>query len=87
LEVDGGQLSQVIINLSINADQAMAEGGTLKVQAGNVTVGENDPLSIEAGDYVKVCFEDQGSGIPAEHLTNCSRPLEKMNRICNHINL
>lgn len=74
LEVDVGQLSQVISNLSINADQAMAEGGKLKVQAGNVAVGENDPLSIEAGDYVKVCFEDQGSGIAAEHLTNIFDP-------------
>lgn len=74
VEVDAGQLSQVISNLSINADHAMAEGGKLKVQAGNVKVGENNPLSIEAGDYVKVCFEDQGSGIPAEHLINIFDP-------------
>jgi len=67
-EIDKSQMSQVINNLVINADQAMPEGGTLKVRAENVDVQGKTSLPLKTGRYVKLAFEDQGIGIPPEHL-------------------
>jgi len=65
---DEGQISQVITNLTLNADQAMAGKGTtigLHVACSNVTIPEGDRLPIAAGEYVRVSFKDEGPGIPA----------------------
>jgi signal transduction histidine kinase len=57
---DGGQISQVLHNLVINAVQSMPQGGKLTIRAENL-----DPAP--GGDrYVKVAIADTGSGIPAE---------------------
>ena len=66
MEVDEGQISQVLNNLLINADQAMPGGGIITVLAGNVTVGDEFPLA--KGDYVKITVSDQGIGIPHNFL-------------------
>jgi len=63
VDIDTGQMGQVIQNLVINADQAMPEGGILKISADNVEVSEEDPLPLEAGTYIRVSVEDQGVGI------------------------
>ncbi len=68
VEVDEGQLCQVIQNLVINAYQAMPSGGTIKISVGNVIVGEDDELPLEPGKYIKISVRDQGKGIPHEHL-------------------
>ncbi|MEW6379615.1 MAG: PAS domain S-box protein [bacterium] len=76
VEVDTGQISQVINNLVINAKQAMPDGGIVRVTAENVTMGpgsEND-TPLLAGKYIRISVEDQGSGIPAEHLQNIFDP-------------
>jgi PAS domain S-box-containing protein len=65
-EVDESQISQVINNLLINADQAMPAGGTITVQAENVVVGDEVPLP--KGRYVKITVTDQGIGIPSNYL-------------------
>jgi PAS domain S-box-containing protein len=68
-EIDEGQINQVINNLVINADQAMPEGGIIKVSAENIKM---DPRlhhhSLQPGDYVKITITDQGVGIPEEIL-------------------
>jgi two-component system, cell cycle sensor histidine kinase and response regulator CckA len=74
VEVDGGQISQVISNIVINADQAMPRGGIIKVNAENTTVGENVLSSIQRGRYVKITIEDQGIGIPKEYLPKIFDP-------------
>lgn len=74
LEIDVGQFTQVINNLVINADQAMSEGGIIKIRAENVTVAENQVLPIKAGDYVKISIADQGLGIPEENLQKIFDP-------------
>jgi PAS domain S-box-containing protein len=75
VEVDEGQLSQVINNMVINADQAMPQGGVVRVRAENVTISAADALPLEKGErYVKISVEDQGIGIPEEHLPKVFDP-------------
>ena len=67
VEVDVGQISQVINNIVINANQAMPEGGTIEVAAGNLTIDENYSLPLKTGEYIRVSFKDQGIGIPEKY--------------------
>ena len=67
-EIDEGQISEVINNLVINANQAMPEGGVIKILAENVYVGKGDVLPIKEGKYVKIVIEDNGIGIPGGYL-------------------
>ena len=68
VEVDEGQMSQVINNMIINADQAMPDGGTVTVRATNVTLGAEEGHSLKEGRYLNIAIEDKGTGIAAEHL-------------------
>jgi signal transduction histidine kinase/CheY-like chemotaxis protein/PAS domain-containing protein len=63
VEIDTGQIGQVIQNLVINADQAMPGGGTLEVSADNIEITEDDDLPLRAGTYVRVSVADQGTGM------------------------
>lgn len=65
---DAGQISQVINNLIINADQAMPQGGDIEVLARNVTIGPKENTSLPAGEYVRIDVRDCGVGIPSENL-------------------
>jgi len=73
VKVDTGQMQQVFSNLTINADQAMPEGGHLYVILENVEV--DDPtLNLAPGRYVKAAIRDEGSGIDREHLDKIFDP-------------
>jgi PAS domain S-box-containing protein len=74
VDVDEAQMSQVISNLIINADQSMPQGGTIRLQAENITVSANDPLSRRPGQYVQITIQDQGTGIPPDHLPKIFDP-------------
>ncbi|MFX1519953.1 MAG: PAS domain S-box protein [Promethearchaeota archaeon] len=74
VDIDEGQVSQVINNLIINADQAMPEGGIIKVSAENVTVGRDDGMPLQEGNYVKIILQDQGIGIPKDQLSKIFDP-------------
>lgn len=74
VEADEGQMSQVINNLIINADQAMPEGGKICVTIENLTVGPKDILTVKEGRYVKLCIEDHGIGIAELHLQKIFDP-------------
>lgn len=63
LEVDKGQIQQVFSNLTINAKQAMAQGGHLYVTMQNATVAAGEIADLAAGNYVKVVIRDEGEGI------------------------
>jgi PAS domain S-box-containing protein len=65
--VDRSQISQVIENLVVNAQQAMPDGGVLRITACNFDVDERMGLQLTAGRYVRLSFEDDGPGIaPAD---------------------
>jgi PAS domain S-box-containing protein len=74
VEVDRGQISQVIQNLVFNADQAMPLGGVIKVKAKNVKVDEQDSLPLSPGDYVNLSVADMGCGIPQKNLKKIFDP-------------
>jgi two-component system, cell cycle sensor histidine kinase and response regulator CckA len=76
-KVDQGQLEQVIINLAVNARDAMPGGGTLTIRTSNVT--QAGPLrrnheTMPAGNYVLIEVLDTGIGIPKENLARIFEP-------------
>jgi CheY-like chemotaxis protein len=73
-EIDEGQISQVINNLVINADQSMPDGGTITVEAENIDIGPGDGLPLQHGEYIKIAIRDTGSGIPAADLPKIFDP-------------
>ncbi|MBI5571639.1 MAG: response regulator [Desulfomonile tiedjei] len=74
VQIDEGQISQVVNNLVINAAQAMADGGTITVQAENVTVEKDPSRTLRKGKYVKVSITDRGVGILNEHMRKIFDP-------------
>lgn len=74
VEIDCGQISQVIHNIIINAQQAMPDGGTIHVFAQNLELNGCNGLSLKPGRYVKISIHDQGRGIPREHLSKIFDP-------------
>ncbi len=65
---DRTQISQVISNLVINAQQAMPGGGRIELSAANITFGNLEHSSLQAGCYVRISVCDNGCGIPHESL-------------------
>jgi len=73
-DVDEGQMSRVVGNLAINADQAMPDGGVVSVRCANVTLDDGDPIPLAPGKYVRFSMQDRGSGIGAEDLRRVFDP-------------
>ncbi len=71
VEVDEGQISQVIHNLIINADNATPNGGTITVEAGNLDEGASPLTGCKC---VMITIKDHGVGIPEEHLQRIFDP-------------
>jgi signal transduction histidine kinase/DNA-binding response OmpR family regulator len=73
--VDPTQIELVVLNLAINARDAMEVGGRLTVETSNVTLGAAQrPQEPPAGDYVMIAVGDTGSGMPPEVLAKCFEP-------------
>lgn len=77
LKIDQGQLEQVIINLAVNARDAMSDSGRLEMRSS--MIDENDPLMerydiVVPGDYILVEVIDTGCGIPADILEKIYEP-------------
>lgn len=72
---DPSQIELVLLNLAINARDAMPVGGTIRVETGNVTLGPaSRPEEPAAGDYVVVSVADAGSGIAPDILDRVFEP-------------
>ncbi len=74
VEIDKGQISEVISNLIINADQAMPEGGVIRVTVENTVINLDEIPSLPEGRYVTVTISDKGIGIPAKQLEKIFDP-------------
>jgi two-component system cell cycle sensor histidine kinase/response regulator CckA len=77
VKADLSQFEQVIVNLSINARDAMPDGGKLTVRASNITQSDTSKFegwSLPAGDYVLVEVADTGTGIPPEIIGRIFEP-------------
>jgi signal transduction histidine kinase len=74
--VDATQIELVILNLAINARDAMAVGGRLTIETANVTVtgAQTRPEQPVPGEYVMVSVSDTGTGMPPEVLTRVFEP-------------
>ena len=63
--IDSGQLTQVVLNLVVNARDAMPTGGTITIRTGMVAAADaRRPAGAPAGDWVCLAVEDSGVGIP-----------------------
>lgn len=72
VHIDGGQMSEVIQNLVLNASQAMPEGGEIVVEVEPVKMENHTRL--KDGEYLKVSVSDTGTGIPVEDINRIFDP-------------
>ncbi len=76
VEIDEGQMAQVIQNLVINAQQAMPEGGIVEIRAEKIqiTPEQGKELFLKEGAYIKISVKDTGVGIPPAYLQKIFDP-------------
>jgi len=74
VEIDEGQMHQVIQNLVLNADQAMPRGGTIDVELSNIVIDRHGVIALDPGRYVRMVIQDRGTGIPADILPSVFDP-------------
>ncbi len=76
VRADAGQLEQVIINLAVNARDAMPEGGKLSIRTSNVEVARSSRLhaDVRPGSYVRLTVADTGKGMDAEIMVHLFEP-------------
>jgi signal transduction histidine kinase/ActR/RegA family two-component response regulator len=73
LLADPTQLELALLNLAVNARDAMPEGGLLRIEAGNIRLEGGDGGS-RPGDYVRIVVSDTGQGMPAEVVEKVFEP-------------
>ncbi len=71
---DKGQISQVFQNLTINAVQAMQNGGTITIHGKRRYIGPKDNLPLNEGEYIEIVFSDTGTGIAKPDIDRIFEP-------------
>lgn len=74
VEIDRGQISQVVQNLVLNAQQAMPDGGLIIIHGSVVDIGSNQVPGLKEGTYVKISFTDEGQGIAKDAIVHIFEP-------------
>lgn len=77
VRADRSQIEQVVLNLAVNARDAMARGGELKIETANAKLTEQDALRhryVVPGDYVMLKVSDSGVGMDAETQSHIFEP-------------
>ena len=74
VEIDKGQIQQVFSNLTINAIQAMPNGGNLYISIENIEIAESMVADLKQGKYIKIIVKDEGCGIEKAHLDRIFDP-------------
>ncbi len=72
--VDPHQLENAIVNLAVNARDAMDGTGQMRIETSNVTLAANEVGDVRAGDYVKISVIDNGCGMTPEVLERAFEP-------------
>ncbi|GGK23411.1 ATP-binding protein [Salinarimonas ramus] len=74
VEVDANQLELALLNLAVNARDAMPEGGRLVISAREETLGAGDPDGLAPGRYVRISVRDTGVGMDTQTLARAAEP-------------
>lgn len=81
IAVDPAQIDQALVTLAINANNAMPEGGQLRIEARNVVLTNSERgISVNPGQYVRFEVSDTGSGIDPVRLEHIFEPLFKIDK-------
>jgi PAS domain S-box-containing protein len=71
---DRAQLELALVNLIINARDAMPSGGTVTIGASNRALSDDEVSGLDPGDYVRICVSDTGTGISPDNLEKVLEP-------------
>jgi PAS domain S-box-containing protein len=72
--IDSARFESALLNLVVNARDAMPEGGSITISTANVTLAERQAGSLPAGEYVRVLVRDTGSGMPPDVIARAFEP-------------
>jgi signal transduction histidine kinase len=72
--IDSARLESALLNLVVNARDAMPDGGRIVIATRNVTLDHHEAGSLPAGDYVRISVSDTGTGMPPDVVSRAFEP-------------